>query len=188
LNLDWPTLHALYPRLSQVAIVGYADGRADVPGHDLTYQARCGLVSPPQLPRSFIADLAGAEQAVSAALALLLARARHGVPGYAQVALAQAAESFAKPLTYGLTVPGGVLGGGLPCYNFYRAREGWVAVAALEPHFRERLQRELNLNPELPEALSQTFLRRSAQEWEDWAVQHDLPIVAVREAAPAAKE
>src|SRR5262249_1408836 len=39
LGLDWTTLHARYPRLSQVAIVGGPGAAAEVPGHDLTYLA-----------------------------------------------------------------------------------------------------------------------------------------------------
>src|SRR5438094_137949 len=52
LGLDWASLHARDPRLCQVAIVGYPPPNQDVPGHDLTYQARAGLVEPPRLPRT----------------------------------------------------------------------------------------------------------------------------------------
>ena len=54
LNLDWPTLHQRNPRLSQVAIVGFPGQQADLPGHDLTYQARLGLLAPPALPRTLV--------------------------------------------------------------------------------------------------------------------------------------
>lgn len=37
LGLDWASVHARWPRLCQVAIVGHAGAEADVPGHDLTY-------------------------------------------------------------------------------------------------------------------------------------------------------
>jgi alpha-methylacyl-CoA racemase len=90
-----------------------------------------------------VADLAGAERAVSAALLLLFTRERGRGAGYAQVALSEAAQSFAEPLRQGLTAPGGVLGGGFPGYRTYRARDGYVALAALEPHFWERLLQEL---------------------------------------------
>ena len=40
----------------------------------------------------------------------------------------------------GLTASGGILGGGFPGYGLYRAREGHVALAALERHFWERLR------------------------------------------------
>ncbi len=181
LDLDWPTLHQRYPRLSQVAIVGFPGEQAEQPGHDLTYQARLGLLDPPALPRTLVADLAGAEQAVGAALALLLARERDGTGGYRQVALAEAAATFAEPLNYGLTTAGGMLGGGLPEYNLYRTRQGWIALAALEPHFLQRLQQALGLSKLEQTDLAQYFLTRTAVDWERWGGDHDLPIVALRE-------
>ena len=67
LGLAWPALHARYPGLGQVAIVGHPARHADRPGHDLTYQAEAGLLTPPTLPPALLADFAGAEEAVSAA-------------------------------------------------------------------------------------------------------------------------
>ncbi len=181
LGLDWAALHARHPRLCQVAIMGYPSPREDLPGHDLTYQALAGLVEPPGLPRTCLADLAGAERVVTTALALLLGRERGQGAGFAHVSLAEAAEDFAAPLRYGLTTPNGVLGGAFPGYHLYRARTGWVAVAALEPHFWERLTRELGLTVPDREQLQQAFLTRTAAEWEAWALARDLPLVGVRE-------
>ena len=65
LGLSWPELHAGFPHLCQVAIVGHPPPEEDAPGHDLTYQARFGTLSPPEMPPVLVADLAGAEQAVS---------------------------------------------------------------------------------------------------------------------------
>jgi crotonobetainyl-CoA:carnitine CoA-transferase CaiB-like acyl-CoA transferase len=188
LGLAWPELHGRYPRLCQVAIVGYAAPREDVPGHDLNYQAHLGLVVPPHMPRTCIADLAGAQRVVSASLGVLLGRERGQGSRYVQVSLGDAAEEFASPLRYGLTAPGGILGGGFPGYNLYCARQGWVAVAALEPHFWKQLQQELGLTELTHENLQRVFLTRSDQEWEAWAAGRDLPITAVREAPPALSE
>ena len=179
LNLDWPRLHARFPRLSHVAMVGYPAPDTHRPGHDLTYLASLGLLTPPCLPPTLLADIAGAERAVGAALALLLARTHSGEGGYGEVSLAGAAEPFSAPLRYGLTAPGGLLGGGLPGYNLYRARDGWVAVAALEPHFWERLQRELELDAAEYDDLARVFATRSATEWEAWAAERDLPLTAL---------
>ena len=148
LGLSWPELRARFPRLCQVAIVGHPPPDEDTPGHDLTYQALFGTLSPPGMPPVLVADLAGAERTVSAALSLLFARERGQGAGYEQVALSEAARSFAGPLRWGLTAPGGVLGGGFPGYGLYRAREGPVALAALEGHFWERLLRELEVKGE----------------------------------------
>lgn len=188
LGLDWPTLQQRYPQLSQVAIVGFPGEQAELPSHDLTYQARLGLLNPPALPRILVADLAGAEQAVSAALALLLARERDGAGGYRQVAMAEAAAAVAEPLSYGLTTPGGILGGGKPEYNLYQTRQGWIALAAVEPHFWQHLLQVLELNQPgqtepTQQDLAQCFLTRTAVDWERWAKDHDLPIVALKESS-----
>ena len=139
LGLGWEALHLRHPRLCQVAIFGFPAPRQEEAGHDLTYQAEAGLLQPPRLPATLLADMAGGERAVGAALALLLARARDGAGRLAEVALSDAVEALAEPHRFGLTRPGALLGGGAPGYALYRAADGWVAVAALEPHFLERL-------------------------------------------------
>lgn len=181
LGLAWDNLHAAYPDLCQVAIVGHAAPAEDRPGHDLTYQAAAGLLTPPALPRALLADLAGAERAVAVALALLLARQRGQGSGYREVALAGIAEDFAAPLRHGLTAPGGLLGGGLPTYNIYPAQDGWVALAALESGFVQRLQEALNITKLSHSALADIFRTQPAHIWEQWAITHDLPLVAVHD-------
>lgn len=89
-----------------------------------------------------------------------------------------------QALRHGLTTAGGVLGGGFPGYNLYPAREGWIAVATLEPHFWDQLQRLLILSSPDCEQLRAVFQTRTASEWETWAEKHGLPIVEVR-SAPA---
>jgi crotonobetainyl-CoA:carnitine CoA-transferase CaiB-like acyl-CoA transferase len=180
LGLSWTAVHAAHPRVCQVAIVGYPAPRQDVAGHDLTYQTDAGLVTPPAMPRTLIADLSGAQRAVIAALDLLMARERHGEAGYAEVALSDAAASFAAPFRHGLTTADGWLGGASAAYNIYRARESWVAVAALEPHFSSALAKELGVNIDDRDALAAALAQRTADEWEQWAVERGLPLAAVR--------
>ena len=178
LGLAWEALHARHPRLAQVAIVGEAPPDAERPGHDLTYLAALGVLEPPNLPRTLMADLAGAERAAALALALLLRREREGRAALAYVALAEVARELAAPFAHGLTTAAGVLGGAFAGYRFYRARDGWIAVAALEPRFWERLCSELGVNAsDLSPQLD--FRARDAREWERWARERDLPIVAV---------
>ena len=181
LGLDTASLAARHPRLCMLAITGHAPPHDDAAGHDLTYLAAQGLVDPPRLPRTLFADMAGAERVVSTALALVHARDRGGNGVATRVPLAEAAAHLAQPLAEGLTRPGGALGGGLAAYNLYPARTGWIAVAALEPHFARRLAESLGLASLSPEALAACFARESAQHWEDWARALDLPIVAVRD-------
>ena len=187
LGLDPERLRARYPRLCAVAIIGYPAPNSDKPGHDLTYLAEWGLLSPPGMPRTLLADLAGAERAVSATLALLLERAEGRGANHAEVALSEAAASFAEPLRYGITKPGAALGGGLPGYNLYPTRRGWLAVAALEAHFLERLQLELGLEEATREDFEEAFSCKTAEEWEEWARERDLPLAALRD-APREKE
>jgi alpha-methylacyl-CoA racemase len=180
LGLAWPDLHARHPRLCHAAIVGHAAPRQDLPGHDLTYQAEAGLATPSAMPRTLIADLAGAQRAAMAALELLLARERYGEAGYTEIALAECASLFAEPLRHGLTSSSGALGGAGAAYNIYATSNGSVAVAALEPQFRSALARELSVDVDDRAALTRVLRERSALEWERWAEARGLPLVAVR--------
>ncbi len=177
LGLGWQALHERYPRLCVVAITGFPAPRENEAGHDLTYQAALGLLTPPHMPRTLLADMAGAEQTISAALALLLARERVQTAGYAEVPLSEAAAALAQPLAYGCTVAGANLGGGIPEYNIYQARQGWVAVAALEPHFKSRLESALGIAT--PDEYRQVFREKSAAEWQRWAQEQDIPLTAL---------
>jgi alpha-methylacyl-CoA racemase len=179
LGLDWKSLHARHPRLSFVGIIGYPPPLEEHAGHDVTYQAGLGLLSPPQLPPSLFVDLAGAERAVSTALALLLKFSRTGESGCAWVSLYECARELAGPRTAGLTSPGGVLGGGSPFYSLYQTNDGWIALAALEPHFAAKLLAELNLPAANRDEFERAFRSRSAGDWERWAEERGLPLAAV---------
>ncbi len=180
LGLDPESVGRRHPRLCRVAIVGYPPPDEERAGHDLSYQGSVGLLDPPSPPRTLLADLAGAERTVSQSLALLLARERTGEANFSRVSLAEAVRPFADPLHHGLTAPGGPLGGGFAGYDLYPAGEGWVAVAALEPRFRERLREELGVEALEREALERAFQERTAEEWERWARERDLPVTRVR--------
>ncbi len=181
LGLGWERLHERFPQLCQVAIVGFSPPRENEPGHDLTYLAAEGLLNPPHVPRTLVVDLAGAERVVSAVLAARIAGARDGGGRYVEVVLADVARSMAAPLRHGLTAPGAILGGGFPGYRLYQSRHGWVAVAALEPHFLERLRRELRGAEPCDDQFAAMFATRTAFEWENWGRDHDVPIIAVSE-------
>ncbi len=180
LGLDWDSVHARAPRLSQVAIVGHPGKLAEVSGHDLTYQASVGTLLPPQMPSVLVADLAGAERAVADGVAAVLAAARCGEGVLREVALSEVAEAMARPAEYGLTSTGGFLGGALPRYAIYAASDGFVAVAALEEHFWKGLTEQLGIAGSRSE-LEKAFSTRTADEWERWAREHSLPVAAVRQ-------
>lgn len=177
LGLGPNDLHPKFPRLCQAIIVGYPAPRDNEAGHDLTYQASMGLIDPPHMPRTLLSDMTGAEMTVSAVLALLLNRERKGVGGHQIVALSEAAAAIAEPLRYGSTVPGATFGGGIPEYNIYQTGDGWVAVAALEPHFKKRLENALDIAT--PEEYRAAFAGQSCEYWQQWAQEQDLPIETV---------
>jgi alpha-methylacyl-CoA racemase len=171
LGLDAAALRTTFPSLRHVNIVGDTSNPEE-PGHDLTYQARAGLLRH-ALPLTLVADMVGAERAHAAVKDVMLQ------PGASRVVgLYDALRDLAAPLHHGLTAAGGSLGGGNPVYGIYAAREGAVAVTALEPHFRARLYEGLELQDGADP--SKIFLTKTAVEWERWAAERDLPLVAVR--------
>lgn len=174
LGLDPGTIAQRYPRLAYVAITG----EGEKPGHDLTYQACLGLVSD-GMPRTLAADLMAARVAVQAVLALLFQRERTGKGEYAVVEIPAAAAVLVDPWREGLTRPDGILGGADPLYGIYTGRDGaLLALAALEPDFRARVERELGVKDR--PGLKAKFQERTAAEWEAWATARDLPLVALK--------
>ena len=181
LSLDWESVHHRHPQVCQVDIVGYPGEQAEVPGHDLTYQAGAGMVRDGRMPATLVVDLAGSERAAAEASAALVQRARTGEGIRREVPLSDLAHTMSRPVAHGLTSPGGLLAGDLPVYSVYASADGDVALAALEPHFTARLLEVLELAPEdlTRERLAEVFATRTAPEWEEWASTHDLPLVAV---------
>ncbi len=177
MGLDPAILQERHPQLAIVNIVGSPDDQAHLPGHDLTYQAQAGLVEPTHLPRSLIADLAGAQQAVIAALALL-----HAGGGVTQVALSEAAQLYHEPIAYEMTRPGDFLGGAHAGYNIYQTADGSIALAALELYFWPALH---DLFPGLPDdplseaahrILAEGFRQRPTAFWVTEARARDIPL------------
>ena len=181
LQLTGEALSSRFSSLCHVAIVG--DENSSAAGHDLTYLADAGLATPPHLPPTLFADLAGAERAVSAVFAALRLKQASGRGQHFVVSLATAAGSLAGPMTHGLTNAGGLLAGGHPGYNFYRAHDGWIALAALEPHFVARLQKLSDLEF-TTKALQKFFATKSICEWKIWASAHDIPLTVISDISP----
>ncbi len=154
-----------------VNIVGEC-ARPEVAGHDVTYQARAGLLRD-RLPVTLVADIMGSERAFAAMLLLL----RGPVGTHEEIGLYDSVAPLTAPLRHGITRDGGRLGGAIPEYGVYRAREGYVAVSALEPHFRARMYELLKLAP--GSALDEIMRTRTAEEWERWGEDNDVPIARV---------
>ena len=193
LGLGWKALHARYPSLSQVAIVGAPGEGAEIPGHDLTYLADNGLVPGLDLPATLYADMSGSLMASEAVLQAALRRhepyAGSGEPHpdgqYYEVALSDAAAYVAMPRRWGLTQPTGSVGGAHAGYRVYPCQDGRVAVAALEPHFAAALceaagvaasdMRSMHA-PATREAIAAFFAGRTRAQLDQLAAQKDLPI------------
>lgn len=176
LRLAPSDLHQRLPGLRLLRIVGDTT-KPDVPGHDLTYQAQVGLLDE-RMPRTLLADVLASERAYAGVFVLL----RQPPGSVLDVGLVQSLDSAIAPLRHGLTAPEGVLGGAATRYRIYATREGHIAVAALEPHFERALHAKLGLSS--GSDLAAHFRARSADEWEAWAREHDLPIAAIRGPRP----
>lgn len=182
LGLEWTQIQKRNPRLCHIAVVGEGAPHGDRAGHDLTYQAQAGLIAPPAMPRSVFADLFAAERAVAAAYRALFERERTGEGARIEIAIADGAAALADAIHHGLTAADGPLGGALPIYRLYQAADGWIALAALEPHFQTRLRQALEIAELDVAALSRKFAERSCADWEEVARLYDLPLCAVANA------
>ncbi|SDT15713.1 Crotonobetainyl-CoA:carnitine CoA-transferase CaiB [Brevibacterium siliguriense] len=178
--------------LVHVEIVGFAGDRADVPGHDLTYQAAHSTLLPGTMPTVPVADVLGGEHAAFQALAGLHEletrrtaaqgagdqdpHGRHDGGIVRRVVLDEAAAWAAGPARHGMSTPGGPLGGGTPFYRTYSTTDGHVAIACLEPHFAKALASLLGSEHE---ELERAFAAEPTAHWIDFAAEYDLPIERV---------
>ncbi|ORU94471.1 MAG: carnitine dehydratase [Cycloclasticus sp. symbiont of Bathymodiolus heckerae] len=179
LGLGWDELQNSYPKINHIVIVGYPVPNENEAGHDLTYQASLGLLTPPTMPKTLVADMAGAERAALEGMALLMARKAGEKGQQVFIPLSEAADYMAQPLSYGLTSETGLLAGNVPEYALYETANGWLALAALEPHFSARLKQELGLSELSHQTVAEKLKQKTATEWAVWAKQRDIPLVSL---------
>ena len=187
--------------------MGAAGAAAEIPGHDLTYQAEHGLVTGLNLPATLFADMGGALMATEAVLQAVAAcqtarsdaatAPRAEAPAstasvragrYFEVALADAAAFLALPRHWGLTRPQDTIGGAHAGYQVYACRDGRVAVAALEPHFSRRLMEAAGLpadtdpiSAEAKDKLRTFFAAHSREEIDALAASRDIPMHSLQD-------
>ncbi|MFZ1365345.1 CoA transferase [Brachymonas denitrificans] len=185
LGVDWKTLHKQHPHLSLVAIYG-STTNPDEAGHDLTYQAQNGLVTGLNLPPTLFADMAGSLMASEAVLQCVLHRQKHDKGTLIEVGLSQAVSYLARPrTTFDMQHPKALTGGGHVGYRVYACKDGRVALAALEPHFYQRVCVEAGIDPTVPDSIQLDSSREAIEKWlagktrkqlDKLAVDKDIPL------------
>ena len=190
LGLDWKKLHPQYPSLSLIEVVGAPGPLAEIPGHDLTYQAEVDLVPGVALPASLFADMGGALMASEAALQATLLQKTTGKGTRHEVALSMAAAWLALPRQWGMTTPQGAVGGAHAGYRVYPCKNGRVAVAALEAHFAQRLCDAAGVEiahpvkdlfkPGVHQAIAAFVASKTRQQLDALAQARDIPLLTLR--------
>ena len=189
LGLGWKALHKQYPALSLIEVVGAPGPLAEIPGHDLTYQAEVGLVNGMELPPSLFADMGGAVMASEATLKAVITLKTTGKGTHHEVALSEAAAWLALPRQLGLTTPNGAVGGAHAGYRVYACKNGRVAVAALEPHFATRLCEAAGVTlahpvkdlfkPATRQAIEAFFASQTRAQLDKLATAKDIPLMTL---------
>ena len=190
LGLGWKALHRQYPSLSLVQVVGAPGPLAEIPGHDLTYQAEVGLVPGMELPASLFADMGGALMASEAALKATLLQKTTGKGSLHEVALSEAAAWLALPRQWQMTTADGAVGGAHAGYRVYPCKNGRVAVAALEPHFAQRLCEAAGVSithpvkdlfkPQVRQAIAGFLAGKTRQQLDTLAQARDIPLMSLQ--------
>ncbi len=102
-----------------------------------------------------------------------------------EVALSEAAAYLALPRHWGLTTPKGAVGGAHAGYQIYPCKDGRVAVAALEPHFAQRLLAAAGVSPisaqtpltqKAHAAVAQFLATQTRRQLDRLAVAKDIPL------------
>jgi alpha-methylacyl-CoA racemase len=189
LGLGWKVIHKQYPKLSLIEVVGAPGLLAEIPGHDLTYQAEVGLVNGMDLPPSLFADMGGALMASEATLKAVITLKTTGKGTRHEVALSEAAAWLALPRQLRMTTPEGAVGGAHAGYRIYACKNGRVAVAALEPHFALSLCEAAGIKLALPvkdlfkpatrQAIENFMASQTRAQLDKLATAKDIPLMTL---------
>lgn len=192
LGLSWKALHQRHAKLSCVSIVGSPGPLAEIPGHDLTYQAEVDLVPGMALPASLFVDMGGAMMASEAVLKATLRQRVSGKGSFHEVALSDAAAWLALPRQWGMTLPKGAVGGAHAGYKIYACKNGRVAVAALEPHFAKSLCDAAGIvatdikalfAKSTHESIAAFLAGKTRQQLDKLAAENDIPLMTLPKAS-----
>ena len=160
LGLDADTVRRAHPSLVYCSISGYGqeDPRAQLPGHDVNYQAWAGALTPEgggarvsPLP---IADLAGGMAAAFGICAAVLGRQSTGEGAYLDVSMTDVLATWTGRIgsTDGDSEGGSSQGGPVPGYGIFDTADGGqIALGVIsEQHFWSNLCQELKLDDLAP--------------------------------------
>jgi alpha-methylacyl-CoA racemase len=180
----------------------------DFAGHDLNYISMAGALSimgrpgePPMIPANMLADYGASIQAVVGILAAVIAREKTGQGQFIDFSLTDGVLSLlAHMLSWSYAtkqVPGQgehVTTGSRPYYNVYQTKDGkYISIGCMEPWLYGNLCRFLgreDLIPhqftkdeakqkEIAQALQQTFLTKTRDEWFDSVSKTEIPLAKV---------
>jgi crotonobetainyl-CoA:carnitine CoA-transferase CaiB-like acyl-CoA transferase len=142
------------------------------------------------LPASLFADMGGALMASEAALQATLMQKTTGKGTRHEVALSSAAAWLALPRQWGMTTPKGAVGGAHAGYRLYACKNGRVAMAALEPHFAQRLCDAAGITlkhpvkdlfkPALHQAITAFLAKQTRKQIDALAQAKDIPLMTLR--------
>ncbi len=222
LGIGYDVLRGVKPDVILCSLTGYGQTgpMAQAAGHDMNYQALAGVLAlqgsrggPPALSTPPMADLVGAQTAVTAVVGALFRRLRTGEGAWLDVSMTDSVAGFAAPFVAALNAlvdagepepprGDGLLSGGLAQYNVYECRDGgWLAVGALEPKFFARFAAvcehpEWMQIPALPNPLQRQLRAdiaavvagRTQQDWEQALAGVDCCVTVVRQPAQTPHE
>ncbi|NUM52912.1 MAG: CoA transferase [Candidatus Hydrogenedentes bacterium] len=171
LGVGYNVLKEVNPRLVYCAITGYGQTGpyANRPGHDINYMGIAGALElsgpkdgPPTIPGLTVADIGGgAQMAIIGILAALIARQSTGKGQFVDISMTDGVAYWLS-LFAGWYFGTGVspkrgehmLLGQFPCYAIYPAKDGYITVGCLEPHFWANLCSAIGRGQYIPEQLN----------------------------------
>lgn len=150
LGMSYAAVRAVNPGIVYCSVSGFGQSGPlrDTPGHDVTYLAASGMLSlpggwtdrAPRRPGVPVSDLAASSYATVAILAALYQRRETGDGAYLDLAIADAALSFASVRADRCLEGTGADEQHHPSNDVFEAADGVrIAIGAVEEHFWERL-------------------------------------------------
>ena len=171
------------PRLVYGRVTGWgqAGPLAAEAGHDINYLALTGLLAgigprdgPPSVPANYLADFAGGGMMLAFGMVAALLAVQRGGDGQVIDAAMTDGAALIGALTYGLRAAGmwsdaresNLLDGGDPLYGCYRCADGkYLALGAIEPHFREALAEGLGVKEVTKAAVARAVTKKTRDQW-----------------------